>query len=389
MNVLISIDGVSHQTFQEYAHLFTAMNYSCCRKLTTTFPSVTFTAHATAITGSSSYKHQVFDNIVADRDTNKKISLYGDDDAICNHSLHEQTLFYSLARQGKRSCCIHWPLTSGNPYIDHLVTESSSKKRNQGIDRGSVYVLDEMAAEEVIHAIQSESFDFIAARFIGYDAMSHKHGKHSEQALSCLESLFAYVERIDSSLRLYHDSFNLIVFSDHGQSDVRSFFYPNKELAGTNWRSHMENDELLFVGDGSGAMLMYSSLDRERNEEIMDYFSQLPEVQSFYKMDIHASSSYCPVAIMSLQHEVCGEDVGPDERAQYEELKSLHGYHAEAVDEMNGFMVCAGHGLKQNTVIQQESIMNIASTIAELFGISHACEGIAMRSLMREKVQHD
>ncbi len=108
MNILISLDGVSHEIFARYSQDFINNGFSYCKKLITTFPSVTFNAHATAITGNHHPKHFVVDNIVTHSKTMERIELYGDHDIICNETLHKQTLFYSLAKNALKSCCIHW-----------------------------------------------------------------------------------------------------------------------------------------------------------------------------------------------------------------------------------------------------------------------------------------
>ncbi|MFD0711621.1 alkaline phosphatase family protein [Paenibacillus sp. GCM10027626] len=382
MNVLLSLDGLSYQLFEHYASTFIKNGFFYCKKLITTFPSVTFNAHATAITGNQFDKHLVVDNVLSRTGSRDKVLLYGDHELICNEALHRQTLFYSLANKGLKSCCIHWPLTSGNIYIDHLVTESSSKKKIS--DAEPIDKMDQLALQEAIQAIASGAFDFIAARFVGYDALSHKHGKESPEALRCLHTLLGYIAKIHNELEKSQAAYNLIVFSDHGQSDVRTFFYPNEVLARSRWRQHLLANQIRFVGDGSGALLFYSSLEPWENAEIMDYFNGLAEVNRFYVVEGDAASEFIPAGILDLNHTVCGEDILAPEQPQYEEMKSLHGYHPDNVDEMNGFMVGIGRQIKPGKVMEQEHLQNIAPTLAKLFQIPHICDGREINDIIRE-----
>ena len=382
MNVLISLDGLSYKLFEQRAPQFVSNGYSYCKKLITTFPSVTFRAHAAAITGNFAHKHSVFDNVVSHVKTLGRIELYGDHDSICNEALHKQTIFYSLARHDRTSCCIHWPLTTGNPYIQHLVTESGSKKKLQ--HTVSVDEIDREALRETIKAIESKAYDFIAIRFIGYDALSHQYGKESLEAIQCLDRLFAHIEEIEDSIKTSGQPHNLILFSDHGQSDIESFFYPNKMLAQSQWREQAADKQIRFVGDGSGALLFYSTLDPQQNREIMDYFLGFPEVNQFYEVTGEGASVYKPVGILDLNHMVCGEDSGFSEQPKYTGMKSLHGYHPAQVDEMNGFMVCLGDQFEQGKRIEESRLENIAPTIAHLFQISHHCDGTKIKDVIRE-----
>lgn len=382
MNVLISVDGVGYPIFQRYAQQWVENGYSYCKKLITTFPSVTFTAHATAITGSTHDKHFVFDNIVACADTMERFELYNDHEIICNEALHRQTLFYSLAENKRTSCCIHWPMTSGNPYIQHLVTESSSKKKITG--SVSVDRIDQEGLRETIQAIESGIYDFIAARFVGYDALSHQYGQESIEAIQYLERLFEQISQIEQVLKETKGAYNLFLFSDHGQSDVQSFFYPNEVLANSRWRQNLEDKQIRFVGDGSGALLFYSSLSHQENRAIMDYFSALPDVNDFYAVASESSSECKPVGILDLKHKVCGEDLIPPEQPKYKDMKSLHGYHPSHVEEMNGFMVCMGNQIESSKLIEETRIENIAPTLAKLFHISHACEGVQINDVIKE-----
>ncbi|GKU76509.1 alkaline phosphatase family protein [Paenibacillus sp. L3-i20] len=387
MNVLISVDGPSYTTFERYAGSFIENGFSSCKKLITTFPSVTFTAHATAITGNHGNKHLVYDNVLLRGSTMEQVPLYGDHELICNDELHKQTLFHSLAASSLTSCCIHWPLTSGNPYINHLVTESSSKKRIQARDIDAVYEVDGIAIRETLGAIQSNAYDFVATRFVGYDALSHQHGKDSVEAIHCLETLLDYVNDIHRALEESGTAYNLIVFSDHGQSDVRTFFYPNKILAQSVWQQELLNNQIRFVGDGSGSMLFYSSLEQEQNQKIMDYFNEMTEVSHFYalvKLEGEHNSELRPAGIMDLNDTVCGEDIFATEEPKYVGLKSLHGYHPHIVDEMNGFMIWIGDGLKRGVQLEQQSIGSIAPTVAKLFGIHHPCTSTEIKDIIRE-----
>lgn len=382
MNVLISLDGVSHNIFERYAQSFITNGFSYCKKLITTFPSVTFHAHATAITGCNHDKHFVIDNVVAHSKTLERTELYDDHEILCNDVLHRKTLFYSLHQNALKSCCIHWPLTSGNPYIDHLVTESGSKKKIQGTV--SVEEIDNLAHRETMQAIESGAYDFIAARFVGYDALSHQYGKDSVEAIHCLERLIEQIGQIDATLREAQKEYNLILFSDHGQSDVQSFFYPNEILAQSRWRHYLSNNQIRFVGDGSGALLFYSSLDHQQNREIMDDFHRFPQVHHFFELAEEANSEFRPVGILDLHHTVCGEDFIPPEQPKYKDMKSLHGYHPSNVDEMNGFMVCVGNQIEKSKMIEEGLIENIAPTVAKLFHISHPCEGSKFNDMIRE-----
>ncbi|QJD85628.1 alkaline phosphatase family protein [Cohnella herbarum] len=382
MNVLISLDGLSYTLFERYSKAFIENNFSICHKLVTTFPSVTFNAHATAITGSNHDKHFVIDNMLSHFRTIERISLYGDHELICNEELHKKTLFRSLAAHGLTSCCIHWPLTSGNPYIHHLVTESSSKK--QLLNAEAIDQIDDLALHKTIKAIESGAYDFIASRFVGYDALSHKHGKDSLEATLYVERLLEYIGRIDALLKKNQRSYNLFIFSDHGQSDVETFFYPNEILEQSRWRENLLNDQIRFVGDGSGSLLFYSTLDNRQNREIMDYFGQFPEVNHFYELEGASSSEYQPIGILDLNATVCGEDIVPPEQPKYRTMKSLHGYHPSNVDEMNGFMVCTGYQINRSTTIEEARLENIAPTLAKLFQISHPCDGGIIHDMIRE-----
>ncbi|MGG4443713.1 alkaline phosphatase family protein [Brevibacillus fortis] len=382
MNVLISLDGISYRSFAGYMQQRLENGYSCCKKLITTFPSVTFTAHAAAMTGNQFDRHGVFDNIVARPETMERVALYGDHEILCNEALHKQTIFHSLARNAGTSCCIHWPMTSGNPYIHHLVTESSSKKKLKA--NVSVEEIDRVALHETTQAIKAGIYDLIATRFVGYDALSHQYGKDSPEAMHCLELLTTHLDQIEQTLKETQKPFNLIIFSDHGQSDVQSFFYPNEILAKSQWKQHFRNKQIRFVGDGSGALLFYSSLAHQQNKEIMAFFNQIPEVHRFYELAGDKPSACKPFGILDLKHMVCGEDIAFPEQPKYQEMKSLHGYHPANVDEMNGFLLCLGDAFTKSKVIEETHIENIAPTLAQLFRIAHPCDGQPIKDIFKE-----
>ncbi|WP_340084573.1 alkaline phosphatase family protein [Siminovitchia sp. FSL H7-0308] len=384
MNILISLDGIGYQTFEKYADSFLNRGYSYCKKMMTTFPSVTFNAHATALTGNEDKKHSVFDNIVSHSKTLEKVVLYGDHQALCNQQLHEQTLFSTLARQSFKSSCIHWPLTTDNPFVQHLVTESSSKKNNSIDESHAVYNLDTIALEETIACIRSNQFDFIATRFVAYDSLSHQFGKDSKEAMESLTFLFDSVDKLEQTLVEQKKPFNIIIFSDHGQSDVKSFFYPNERLFTSEWKEALLTNKVRFIGDGSGSLLFYSLLDEESNQKIMDDFTAMEEVRAFHILEGVNHSPFAPYGILDLQMNVCGEDFIPPEQPRYRNLKSLHGYDPLKIEEMNGFMICKGDQIVENKIVPESNLIHLAPTIAKLFKTSHGSDGEVMKGFLKE-----
>ena len=384
MNILISVDGVSNKKFEKHADLFMKKEFSYVESLQSTFPSVTFNAHATAITGNNHNIHNIFDNVVSNTINIKKIMLYGDNDELCNDQLHKQTLFYSLQKNKHSSACIHWPLTQGNSYIDYLTTEDF--ENNAMHDTSSVQATDNKAFKSITNIILNNICDFTAVRFIGYDSISHEYGKDSPQSDTYLSMIFAHINQIINLLEQRRDKYNLMIFSDHGQSSITQFFYPNLKLVAFGYEKFLDQDTIRFVCDGSGSCLFYSILGHEENKKILDLFSNTPEVQSIYLLHEQPFSPYSPVAIIDLKDTICAEDVLPNEKPMYRTMKSVHGFHPNAVNEMNGFLVCKGCSFPKSRIIQKESICNIAPTLANTWGIKHPCEGKVMAQLLEKGI---
>ena len=109
------IDQMLKRPDSNFAKLFG--NYSGVREVKTVYPSITYPAHVSIMTGCYPDKHGVFNNMqMTIEDTHP---LWH----VLRSSIKVDTIFDAAKRAGLSTGAVYWPVTGNDPNIDYLVNE--------------------------------------------------------------------------------------------------------------------------------------------------------------------------------------------------------------------------------------------------------------------------
>ncbi|MBY6036668.1 ectonucleotide pyrophosphatase/phosphodiesterase [Fictibacillus nanhaiensis] len=387
---------------------------SVVSKLKTTYPSVTWTANTSAITGCHPSKHGVIGNSVYDRDKREVRHHWGDQLGSKECLVNVPTLYDVLAEKGGTTAAICWPLTREARNIRFNIPEFYEQRlfdqyatpdfwnelkeqfpvdqyAKWSADFSLGHMQDGLTKDIVNYVITNKQTDLIMAHFLLIDSMLHKHGNHSAEVYWAIEYVDQLVGEILVELEKSNQlaSTDILIYSDHGHMDVHTNFYPNCFLN----EKGLDTDFIAVSNDG--ALYLYRLVEDEwvsRNVE--DMFQSLPFVKKVIPKDafgafgLPKTGSHTPELIVELKEGFVSKD---DKDVEHffgpSTYKSTHGYLADH-PLLKGFMVGSGPSFSEGIEMEESHIIHVAPTLGALLGVELPdADGDVLSNLLQPATQ--
>ncbi|MBZ5543805.1 MAG: alkaline phosphatase family protein [Acidobacteriia bacterium] len=219
------------------------------------YPSTTYPAHATLLTGTPPRVHGIYSHLVSLDPTEPARRWHWFAQAIRVPAL------WSVARAGGlTTAAVSWPVSAGAP-IDFNLPEiwdpaapdphqdfrTVARHATPGLFEELASALplsvdrarpDHLRGEVALYLWKKYRPDLLLVHFVGYDHQAHHYGPRSSEAMAALEEADAEVGRLrDASCG--EDSVTFVVLSDHGFLPVEKEVAPlvilgEEGLFGTN-----------------------------------------------------------------------------------------------------------------------------------------------------------
>ncbi|MEF9916271.1 MAG: alkaline phosphatase family protein [Lachnospiraceae bacterium] len=380
MNLLVSLDGISNQLFEkEYKirkSLFPTHVY--VKRLQTVNPSVTFPVHVSVMTGKHPASHGIFENVTVTDQEFTRIELYHLLKAQSREILKTETIFDKLVTKGIQCKTIHWPMAAG--LLAKCVPESAVVHD----DSNSVEyakILDKKAYKELEDAMKGKKEDLIAVHFVEYDAAAHIYGVESKKTREALQRVLSYVDKILGKRNTYEVEY-LLFFSDHGLISRTDSFFPNQYVTAHGYEEKWKKKQFRFLCDGSGSVLYYSHMTKREDEELLACLMSSGKTNHYEWIPERKFHLPFPKAIIDLKRGVCAEDIMPGEKAKYAQMKGIHGYHNQQVEEMDGFLLGFTKNKIKTQILEKRDVTDITETIAKFYDIDFKTEGQVIAEIL-------
>ena len=222
------------------------------------YPSTTYPAHATLVTGVPPRAHGIYSHLASLDPTDRARPWHWFAPA-----LRVPTLWSAAQAAGKRTAAIGWPVSAGAP-IDYNIPEiwdptcpdpqkdfsTVARHTTPGLFEEVTKALqpilsnahsDHIRGEAALHVWRNYRPDLLLVHFVGYDEQSHRHGPLSPRAFAALEQSDAEIGRIREAVT-GGGPVELVVLSDHGFVPVEKEAAPLVVLS----------EEGLFDSDAEG-----------------------------------------------------------------------------------------------------------------------------------------
>jgi predicted AlkP superfamily pyrophosphatase or phosphodiesterase len=363
------------------------------------FPTRTFPAHTTIITGAYPATHGIYYNKIAAKSVGGVHYWYA-----CE--IKCPTLWDAVKKAGMTSGAVLWPVSIGAP-INYNVPERrperwereniltikypyiTPKNLFSDFEKKSGYKLtvrklkygkfakDKAIAKISNYIIKTYKPNLMAIHFIGIDHQEHLHGIDApevKRAVAITDSLIGTILKAVKDAGIWNSTAILIV-GDHGQTNTKAIFAPNVYLAKhglitqKGWKAkfhEVTGSAFLYVKDKSSQAMV---------DSVVTILKNTPEYKNgdFRILDREALDKMgaCPNVPLALSMKP-GITVRSGTKGKtFKKAYGSHGNHGydPAYSSMHTVFIAYGAGIGKHKSIKGMGIKDIAPVIEKLLGL--------------------
>lgn len=431
--VCISFDAMVREdidnTLKNYPHFAWLLeNGAQVETMRTIYPSITYPAHTSLMTGVAPGRHGV---------TANEVEIFGKP-GILDWNWYDsaikpdvRTIFEEAHDAGMTTGAIFWPVTGNNPAIDYLIAEIWENDpvngktfpcrafRASGTREDIVedicrphehFFTDDMAicgptCDNFISAsgcdfIRRFNPDLLFLHFGFADHMRHTHGMFSKELTDWLPYADKYLGALmDASKEAgTFDQTNWVVLSDHGQMDMVLTDALNVKFA--------EDGLIRLDADGnvtdwdcfsrstsaSAEIFLRDKTDKALEKRVFEYLTSLKEsgewgIERVYtekeaREEEQLYGNFSFVVEGGKGTMFSNAWTGPSKTEPAWDDRGNHGYHPEKGPQP--IFIAAGPSFRKGAVLKRRSVLDVAPTLARAMGFEMTtADGSAMEELLK------
>ena len=423
--IVISFDAVSEEDLEflskqpNFSKLI--KNGALIKNVESVYPSLTYPAHVTIVTGKYPKNHGVINNTVLDfKNDNPDWYWY-------RKYIKGDTIFDLAEKSGMKTCSILWQVTARSkitynmPEIfctkryDNQILKSAlagSKIYQVNMNKRFGYLrqgmeepyLDNFATEVAKKTIRELKPNLILLHLIDSDSQKHKYGIENKEVIESLKRHDERLGEIIESLKLagiYEDS-TIIALGDHSQINVNNVIKLNSilmknDLINVNGNKIKSYKAIAISCDGSSYIYLKNKNDVETRKKVRDILNELKNkysnvIEEVYNneeiknlgADINASFMIEAKRGYYFIDDFLGEAIEViDESSKIKhKLRASHGY-LPSRDNYKTFFIAYGKTIKKGVVLEKGKLINHGPTIAKILDIDlRDCDGIVEERIL-------
>ena len=384
-------------------------------------PSVTWPNHTSMVTGATPRKHGVLFNGVLERGS---VGLPVRVDAKRDKSdlVRIPTVYDVLHKAGLSTVGINWPCTRNSGTLDVDVPDSPDMFQHStpsflarmkeagllddatrdGFSKLGPSARDELWTRAACHAIRTVKPRFTLLHLLNCDALHHRHGPQTwagYAAVGYADSCVGEVLRAVADAGLT-DKTTVFIVADHGFMSIPKTIQPNVLLRQAGLLT-VENDKIAtaraqVIPEG-GIGMVYLTVPEtaaEDRRKVIELFREqegierILEPKDYAEYGLPQPDEYRQMADLILvgKDGYGFNDKGAGEDRIIESVTTLgtHGF-LSTHSKMNAIFVASGAGVRSGGKLGVIRNIDLAPTVAKLFGVSlPAAEGRVLSELFEE-----
>lgn len=410
--IVVSFDGLSCLDFE---YIKTLPNFrefinnsAYCKQVYSVYPTLTYPAHTTIVTGKYPKNHGVINNTLLQP---------GDEspDWYWHRKYIKGETLYDLAiAEGMSTAALLWPVTAKSR-IKYNMPEIFANKpwQNQilvSLLNGSPYYqykmnqkfgylrkgkkqpdLDNFTHQSLLYTLKNNTPQLMLVHYTDLDTMRHYSGFNSEVAYEALRRHDHRLGEIVTTLKemgVYEDS-TIVVLGDHSSIDEDKIVNLNVLFKNKDWILHGEKgcityDVICKNCDGAAYIYIKDSQSELLKSEVRalleDFNNQYNCIESIYTADEAAELGADPNCAFMLEAQrgyyfldnmegPVIKQIQPGEAGNVPHVTiNTHGYSPFKKDYATVFMA-SGKGIKKGAVIEKMGLIDEGPTMACLLGL--------------------
>ncbi|EKQ57691.1 MULTISPECIES: alkaline phosphatase family protein [unclassified Clostridium] len=410
--IVISFDGLSTLDFEYISSLFNFKEFikdsSYCKKVYSVYPSLTYPAHATIVTGKYPKNHEIINNTLL-QPGRKSPDWYWQ-----RKYIKGETFYDTAINNGMKVAALLWPVTAksriqynlpeifaNRPWQNQIMVSILNGSPLYQIKLNNMFGglrdgikqpnLDNFTHQSLLYTIKTKKPDITLVHYTDLDTIRHKYGFYSREAK---EALIRHDSRLGDIVETLvknnmYDQSTIIVLGDHSSLDEDMVINLNVLLKDNDYIKvddsgniidykaivkNCDGSAYLYVKDRSNQKLISEIKDLINNfnkeHECIEAIFTSNEAKDFgadpnCALMLEANKGY--YFLDNLNGEVIKKIQPHESESEHDITSSTHGYSPFKEDYTTVFMA-KGCGIKKGTVIEKMNLIDEAPTIAKLLG---------------------
>lgn len=414
--IVISFDGLSTLDFEyisilpNFREFLKKASYS--KKVYSVYPTLTYPAHATIVTGKYPINHGIINNTLLQ--PNRK-----NPDWYWQRKYIKGETFYDLAiEKGMKVAAILWPVTAqskiqynmpevfaNRPWENQILVSLSNGSPMYQFNLNQKFghlrkgfhqpELDHFVHQSLLYTIREYQPDLTLVHYTDLDSMRHYHGFHSKEACDALQRHDQRLGEVLQTLKdmnIYEES-TLIVLGDHSSLDEDKIIHLNvllrqKGYIQVNSKGWITDYQAIVKScDGSAYVYLKNNQDKGNKQVIHQLYKLLEEfnrntnaLESIYSNAEAILLGADPQCTFMLEanrgylftddvegkwiHEILPEEAG----VLSHHTKAAHGY-SPFKEEYTTVFIASGKGIRDRVVLKEMNLIDEGPTLSELLGV--------------------
>ena len=389
------------------------------RNVSSIYPSVTFPAHATMMTGCYPVHHGVTSNSQFPAFEESVPWTWFSSFLKCDD------IFHSAKRAGLSTAAVLWPVTAGNDAIDYHIPDYWAQGNETTEDAfrrtGSIEeVIDIVEKHKSIvegrwqtHPYRDE-FGILCARDIilefapdvmfvhpaNIDAARHENGVFGPHIEKALDDLDRWIGLLGSALeeKGVLGETDIFLVSDHGQMDVRrniglNVLFREKGWITLNGKGEITDWKVYCLSNGMSALIYVK--DKKDIPEVQKY------LESLLEEGLYGFSAVIPEETARKKDHLGGDFafvletdgytafgdyyqrplVRPLDNHDYRFGRATHGYHPSKGPQP--MIAAKGPHIKEGAFVDGSHIVNETPTYAKILSLDIKCDGKPIDGILK------
>ena len=378
------------------------------------YPSVTYPAHTTLITGVRPAVHGIIQNRLFEAPTEPQTREW----YWFSSALKSETLWGLAKKAGLVTASVGWPVTVGAD-IDYNMPEildpnekTPTPKRTlqyttpallaglRGLNLGTDTTTDARRTAVSEFIIKTYKPNLMLIHLIELDSTHHKFGPRTPPAVETAEREDAFVARIIEAVRAagIFEKTTFLLVSDHGFAEVTKKFEPGVTLVkeklitldgsgkAVDWKA------AAWPAGGSCAIVLRDPDDKETAQKVQALFGKIAErnggplnrVLTQVELKRLGAVPNATIMLEAAPGFAFGDELTGPEVHDSPDYRGTHG-HLPSRAELRSALIVYGEAARVGARMPLARMIDIAPTAAGLLGLRFSMtEGAPIRELIRE-----
>lgn len=390
------------------------------------YPSITYPAHVSIVTGCYPGKHGVVTNTML-----KTVDDGKDDWILYADNIRTEDLFAAAKRRGCSTASVFWPVMGKNPNIDYLINEYFLPNpeetvleayRKFGADEDTLAIIHEnedrlpVRGEEADeHFNKRNTFDdFIngcACSLIRryqpdllmihncmVDSIRHRFGVLGPETKRGLDLIDDWLGELVETMKDagVYECTNFVILSDHGQMDYVRQVRPNALLQRGGFIDLDEKSEVVAwrafaLSNGKSAtVFLKNKADGTLREEVQNYLKSFAKdeksgIQAVFteeetreRYNLYGGFAF----LLEAEDNVAFSDYWKEPWEVSQCVKGAHGYQPEKGPQP--VFIARGPAFCPGTILPAGRLVDEAPTLARVLGTEMSdADGVCLEALLR------